>query len=187
MIVQVLPIDPDKIAAHRGWFLALGIALVALGTAAILFPFYGSLTGARIFGWIMLFSGLATGMHAYRASGWGGVLLQILIAIAYIFGSIWLLSNPLAGIATLTLVLIAVLLVQGVVSAIEAFQVRPAAGWGWMLVSGAASIVLAIMLKMEFPSSALWAIGLLFGVSLVFNGWSFVILALGAKKRSTTA
>ena len=182
--MQVLSVDPEKIAAHRGWFLALGIALVVLGTAAILFPFYGSLAGARIFGWIMLFSGIATAVHAHRASGWGLALLQALIAIAYALAGVWLLSNPLMGVATLTLVLIAVLLFQGIVAAVEAFQIRPAEGWGWMLVSGIASIVLAIMLKMEFPSSAMWAIGLLVGVSLALHGWSFVAMALGASKKS---
>jgi uncharacterized membrane protein HdeD (DUF308 family) len=53
-----------------------------------------------------------------------------------------------------------------------------------MLVSGIASIVLAIMLKMEFPSSALWAIGLLVGVSLAIHGWSFIAMAVGARKKS---
>jgi uncharacterized membrane protein HdeD (DUF308 family) len=181
--MQVLSVDAEKIAAHRGWFLALGIALVVLGTAAILFPGYGSLAGARIFGWIMLFSGISTAVHAFRASGLGLALLQGLIAIAYTLAGVWLLSNPLAGVATLTLVLIVVLLVQGIIALIEAFQIRPAEGWGWMLVSGISSIVLAIMLKMEFPSSALWAIGLLVGVSLAIHGWSFIAMALGTRKK----
>lgn len=183
MASQVLPVDPEKIAAHRGWFLALGVALVILGTAAVLFPFYGSLAGVRILGWIMLFSGIATAVHAHRAGGWGLTLLQVLIAIAYAAAGIWLLSNPLAAVATLTFVLIAMLLVQGIISVIEAFQIRPTRGWGWVLVSGIASIVLAIMLKMELPSSALWAIGMLVGVSLVIHGWSFIAMALGAQTK----
>jgi len=176
-----VPVATDKIASHRGWFIALGIVLVILGIAALLFPFYGSLAGARLFGWIMVFSGIATAVHAFSARGWGGVLLQILIAIAYVIGGVWLLAQPLAGVATLTLVLIAVLFGQGILSAIEGLQLRPADGWGWMLASGVASIILGIMLWMEFPSSAIWAIGLLFGISLVMNGWSFIILALSAR------
>jgi uncharacterized membrane protein HdeD (DUF308 family) len=80
------------------------------------------------------------------------------------------------------MVLIAVLLAHGLFTAIEAFQIRPTEGWGWMLWSGVASIILGIMLWMKFPSSALWAIGLLFGLSLAINGWSFIALALGARK-----
>ena len=81
------------------------------------------------------------------------------------------------------MVLIVVLLVQGISSAIEAFQLRPTEGWGWMLASGMVSVILGIMLWQKFPSSALWAIGLLFGLSLVINGSSFVALALGAGHR----
>jgi len=172
----------DKIAANWGWFLALGIVLIILGTAAIVSPFYGTLAGARVFGWLMFFGGVVTAVHAFSARGWGGVILQVLIAIVWIIGGIWLLTQPLAGAITLTIVLIAVLLVQGLFSAIEAFQIRPTEGWGWMLASGIASIILGIMLWMKFPSSALWAIGLLFGFGLIFNGWSFVALALAARK-----
>jgi uncharacterized membrane protein HdeD (DUF308 family) len=118
----------------------------------------------------MFFSGIATALHAFRASGWGGVVLQILIAIAYVAGGLWLLTHPLDGIATLTLVLIIVLLLQGVFSAVEAFQIRDQEGWIWMLVSGVASIILAVMIKLDFPSSALWSIGLLLGISLAING-----------------
>ncbi|MES0385271.1 MAG: HdeD family acid-resistance protein [Hyphomicrobium sp.] len=183
MILQASPVDPEKIAANWGWFLALGIVLVILGTTAFMFPFYGTMAGARVFGWIMLASGIMTAVHAFSARGWGGVILQVLIAIVWIVGGFWLLAQPLAGAVTLTLVLIAVLFVQGLFSVIEALQLRPTEGWGWMLASGVASIILGIMLWMKFPSSALWAIGLLFGLSLAINGWSFIALALGARKQ----
>jgi uncharacterized membrane protein HdeD (DUF308 family) len=183
MILQVSPVDPGKIAANWGWFLALGIVLVILGTAAFMFPLYGTLAGARVFGWIMIISGIMAAVHAFGAQGWGGVLLQALIAIVYVIGGFWLLTQPLAGAVTLTLVLIAVLFGQGLFSAIEAFQIRPTEGWGWMLASGVASIILGSMLWMKFPSSALWAIGLLFGLSLAINGWSFIALALSARSK----
>lgn len=156
----------NTIAANRGWFLALGILLIIVGAAAIMSPFYGTLAGARVFGWILIFSGIMSGVHAFSAQGWGGVILQVLIAILWIAGGIWLLTQPLAGAISLTIVLIAVLLVQGLFTAITAFQIRPTEGWGWMLWSGIASIILGLMLWMRFPSSALWAIGLLFGLGL---------------------
>ena len=187
MILQLSALSADemadKIAANWGWFLALGIALIILGAAAISSPFYATLAGARIFGWLMIFSGIVTAVHVARAQGWGGVILQVLIASVYIIGGLWLLTQPLSGALTLTMVLIAVLLVQGIFSAIEALQLRPTEGWGWMLASGMVSVILGIMLWQKFPSSALWAIGLLFGLSLMINGSSFVALALGAGHR----
>jgi len=177
----------EKISANRWWFLALGIILVILGTAAFMFPLYGTLAGTRVFGWLLIFSGLVTAVHTFGARGWGGVILQVLIAIVYVIGGIWLLTQPLAGAVSLTLVLIAVLFGQGLFSAIEALQIRPTEGWGWMLASGVASIILGTMLWTKFPSSALWAIGLLFGLSLAINGWSFIALALGVRKEPAAA
>ncbi len=181
MTLPMSSVDRDKIAANWGWFLALGIVLVILGTAAFVFPVFGTLAGTRVFGWVMLITGLVTAVHAFGAQGWGGVLLQVLIALLYLFGGFWLLTQPLSGAVTLTLVVIAVLFVHGIVSAIEALQIRPIPGWGWMLASAVASIILAILLWMQFPSSALWAIGLLFGLNLAINGWSFIVMALSAR------
>ncbi len=175
----------DKIAANWGWFLALGILLIIAGAAAIISPFYGSLAGARVFGWVLIFSGIITGMHAFSTQSWGGVILQALIAVVWIAGGAWLLTQPLAGAISLTIVLIAVLLAQGLISVVEAFQLRPTEGWGWMLWSGVASIILGVMLWMRFPSSALWAIGLMFGLGLIINGSSFIALAFSARKETT--
>jgi len=175
----------DKIAKHRGWFIALGIGLILFGSFAIIAPIYGTLAGARIFGWILIASGIMAVLHAFSAKGWGGALLQVLIAIAWIIGGLWLLAQPLAGAIGLTFVLIVVLLIHGLFTIIEATQIRPTEGWGWMLASGIASMILGLMLWMKFPSSALWAIGLLFGLSLVFNGWSFIALALRPRNRPT--
>ncbi|MES0385270.1 MAG: DUF308 domain-containing protein, partial [Hyphomicrobium sp.] len=154
----------DKIAANWGWFLALGAALVILGTAAISSPLYGTTAGARTFAWLMFFGGAATAVHALSAREWSGVIFQVIIAIVYSAGGIWLLTQPASGALPLTLVLIWVLLIHGIFTVLESAQIRPAEGWVWMLVSGVSSVLFAIMLWMKFPSSALWAIGLLFGL-----------------------
>lgn len=184
---SILDKDPDQVTAKWGWFLALGIALVILGLAAIAFPLYGSLAGTRVFAWLMIFSGIVAATHAAGVRGWGGVAFQVLIAAVYIIGGLWLLTHMLPGVLTLTVVLIAVLFVQGVFSTVEAVQLRPTEGWKWMLSSGIASIILGFMLWQRFPSSALWAIGLLFGLSLVINGWSFISLALGYRGQPVEA
>lgn len=172
----------NRIAANWGWFIALGAALVILGTAAISSPLYGTTAGARTFAWLMFFGGAATAVHAFGAREWSGVIFQVIIAIVYSAGGIWLLTQPASGALPLTLVLIWVLLIHGLFTVLESAEIRPAAGWVWMLVSGVSSVLIAIMLWMKFPSSALWAIGLLFGLSLVISGSSFIALALGARK-----
>ena len=165
----------ETIAKNWIWFLLLGIALIVLGFIAIGSPYYGTVAGTRVFGWVLLFTGISAGVHAGAVRGWGGVILQLLVTLVHFAGGLWLLIEPVTGALTLTMLLIIVLFAQGLISIVEAIQVRPAPGWLWILGSGIASIVLGTMLLQKFPSSALWAIGLLFGLSLVLNGWSFRI------------
>ncbi len=87
---------------------------------------------------------------------------------------LWL--NPLGGAVTLTVILAIVLVVDGVFRSILAFQVRPRTGWMWLLFGGLVSIVLGIMIWQQLPSSALWILGLLLGINLIFSGVTFLML-----------
>ncbi len=171
----------EKISQNWGWFLALGIAMIVLGLIAIASPYFGTLAAARVFGWVMVFTGVSTAVHAATTRGWGGFFLQVLMAFLYLVGGYWLLTQPLSGAITLTVVLIAVLIVQGLLLIGEGLAIRPADGWGWLLASGVASLILSLMIWQKFPSSAGWALGLLFGVSLLSTGWSFVSLGLATR------
>lgn len=171
----------EMISRNWGWFLALGIAMIVLGFIAIASPYLGTFAAARVFGWIMIFTAVSTAIHAATTRGWGGFFLQVLLAFLYLVAGYWLLTQPLSGAITLTVVLIAVLFVQGLLLIAEGIQIRPMNGWGWLLASGLASLLLSLMIWQRFPSSAAWALGLLFGVSLLSSGWSFVALALGSR------
>lgn len=171
--------DADDIQGKRGWFVALGVGLIVLGLAAILAPFYGTMAGTRVFAWLLIFSAFVAAVHAVAAHTWSGAIFQALIAAAYLLVGAWLLGNWVEGILVLTMALIATLYVQGIISVLEALQLRPMQGWKRLLFSGICSIILGAMLWMRFPSSALWAIGLLFGLSLLINGAAFLSLGLG--------
>ncbi len=170
-----------SVKEHWGMFLALGIALVILGAMAISSPYLGTISATRVLGWVMLFTGALTAFHGGTVRGWGGAILQLLVALLYIVAGIWLLTQPLSGAVTLTLVLIAILIGQGVIWIAEAFQIRPIRGWIWLLLSGIISIILGLMIWQKFPSSAVWALGLLFGTGLLVNGLSFIFMALGSR------
>ena len=65
---------------------------------------------------------------------------------------------------------------------IYAFQMRPLAGWGWLLFDGNLSVVIGMMLWVQFPSSALWALGILAGISILISGWTMVMLGVAIGK-----
>ena len=86
------------------------------------------------------------------------------------------LANPMFLLASLTLILAFYFLFDGISECIAAFQVKPEQGWVWLLIGGIASMALGIMIWRQFPSSAIWAIGLLVGIRLLFAGMSMIML-----------
>jgi uncharacterized membrane protein HdeD (DUF308 family) len=178
-------------AVQRHWvfFLCEGIALVLLGLLAVMTPAIASVAATVLFGWILLLSGvvgLITTFRARKAPGFGWSLLSALLGI--IAGGL-LLWWPLQGALSLTAVLIAFLLVEGVVSILYALEHRSALSgrWGWMLASGALDVFLGVILLLGLPGTALWALGLLLGINLLFGGWALILMALHARPAAGAA
>lgn len=171
-----------EIARHWGWFLALGILLFVAGIAAIAFPFLSTIAAKIAIGWIFLIAGVFEIIHAFYVKRWAGFFWNLLIGILYIVAGGWLAFFPLTGIVTLTIVIAALFLVEGVMELIMGFRVRPHEGWGWLVFSGLVAIAAGLLIALSLPESAVWALGLLAGVNLLFSGWSYISLALGGKR-----
>lgn len=176
-----------QIKRNWGWFLALGIVFVLAGVAAIAFPLLSTIATKIFLGWIFLAGGVLMILHAFSASGWRGFLLGLLIGILYVVAGGWLAFFPFTGIITLTILLAALFLAEGVLEAIMAFRVRPHEGWVWLLLSGLVAVAVGVMIAMGLPSSATWAIGLLTGINLLMTGASFIALALAGRRGDVPA
>jgi uncharacterized membrane protein HdeD (DUF308 family) len=170
------------IAEKWGWFLALGIALIVVGLAAIVFPLLTGAITAIFLGWLFLIGGVLMIVHAFSAQGWQGFLWSLLVGILYLVAGGYLVVSPLTSLLTLTLLLIILFAVEGVFEVIMAFRVRPHEGWGFMLLSGIAALAVALLIAFGLPGSAAWALGLLVGINLLFSGWSYVFLALAGRR-----
>jgi uncharacterized membrane protein HdeD (DUF308 family) len=168
-----------EMARHWGWFLALGVLLLIAGMAAIAFPFISTIAAKIAIGWIFIICGITELMHAFNVQRWSGFFWNLLIGLLYLVVGGWLAFFPLTGIVSLTIVLAALFIAEGIMEVIMAFRVRPREGWGWVLVSGLVAIAAGVLIALELPSSAVWALGLLAGINLLFSGWSFIILAIG--------
>ena len=178
-------------AVRRHWvlFLSEGIVLVVLGLLALFAPAIASVAATVLFGWVLLLSGvlgLVTTFRARQAPGFGWSLLSAIIGTA---AGVLLLGWPLLGTLSLTAVLIAFLLAEGAVSIMYALEHRNALSgrWGWMLASGIIDIVLGVVLFLGLPGTALWALGLLLGINLIFGGWALIFMALHARPSSAAA
>ena len=175
-------------AIHRHWglFLLEGILLIVLGSLAVLVPAVASVAATIVFGWILLLSGvigLITTLRARQAPGFGWSLLSAIIGIA---AGLVLLAMPVQGTLSLTAVLIAFLFVEGVASILYAFEHRKGltGRWSWMLASGIIDVLLALILMAGLPGTAVWALGLLIGINMIFGGWALVWMALHARSEA---
>ena len=168
---------------HWGVFLAEGIILVILGIAAIALPPIATLAFTIIIGWVFLISGvvgLFTTLWARHVPGFWWSLISAIIGIA---AGVVLLLWPITGTLSLTLVLIAFFVVEGIVSIMYAIEHRNqlTGRWGWMLVSGIIDLILAGIIFAGLPETAVWALGLLVGINMLFGGAALIAMALAAR------
>ena len=174
----------NAIHAHWTMFLIEGIVLVILGIAAILLPVIATITFTILIGWLFLISGavglITTLWMRTRVPGFWWSLLSAVIAIA---AGILLLIWPITGSLSLTLVLTAFFIVEGVASIMYAIEHRNqlTGRWGWMLVSGIVDLILAAIIIAGLPGTALWALGLLVGINMLFGGTAMIGMALAAR------
>lgn len=168
-----------------GWMLAFGIVLILGGMAAIAAPVFASLAVEGVIGVFLIAGGVLQLVQAYSCSGWKARLWSILAGLVYLVGGVLLFINPLAGLVALTLIMIVTFLMEGGLRIAVGLGMRPERGWGWMTVGGVISLVMAVVLLALWSSSpalSLTLIGLLVAISLIFEGWACVFLALAARR-----
>ncbi len=169
---------------HWRLFLAEGLVLSLLGLCAIVAPLIAGLAATVFFGWILLITGLAGlafTVSARRVPGFGWSLLSALIAVA---AGGMLLWNPLAGLVTLTYVLVAFFIIDGAFMIMLALDHRRelSARWEWILINGLVDLFLAGVILTGLPGAFLWAFGVLIGVDMLFGGGTLAAMALSARK-----
>ncbi|MGB7934735.1 MAG: HdeD family acid-resistance protein [Gammaproteobacteria bacterium] len=169
-----------------GWLLALGVLLIALGTLGLWMSFAMTLVTVKLFGALLMVGGVFQLLNAFQLKGWKSVLWHVLIALLYIAAGIVIFTDPVFASLSLTIALAWILIAVGVMRIFMSFQLRPASGWGWPLVSGLISILLGAMILAQWPASGFWVIGLFVSIEMIVNGWSSVFVALAARKAVTT-
>ena len=169
---------------HWGLFLAEGIILVLLGIAAIVLPPIATLAFTIIIGWVFLISGVVGLFTTFWARHVAGFWWSLISAIIGIAAGVVLLLWPITGTLSLTLVLIAFFVVEGIVSIMYAIEHRNqlTGRWGWMLVSGIIDLILAGIIFAGLPGTAVWALGLLVGINMLFGGAALIAMALAARR-----
>lgn len=172
----------NDIKHHTRWFTGLGIVFLVLGIAAFAFPFVATLSLEIAVGMLLVIAGVAQAVQSFSVPRWGGFFFSLGLSILALITGLLMLFYPLAGIITLTSLVAAFFLFTGALKTAFAFQVKPAIGWGMLLVGGLLSLTLGLLILLQITEAYPWVLGLLLGVDFVFTGIWMLMLASRARK-----
>jgi uncharacterized membrane protein HdeD (DUF308 family) len=178
---------PVEMVRHASTLSILwGVLLIVFGMLAIGSPFLAAVAVSVVVAWLIVLAGTVHLMLALRVHGAGSMVWKLLVGIAYVCFGAYLILHPVLGVASLTLLLASLFLIEGILDIVLFVKMRPARGSNWMLVDGIITLLLGLMIYMQWPSSSAWAIGTLVGVSMIFSGVARVMMSLAARKATDT-
>jgi uncharacterized membrane protein HdeD (DUF308 family) len=180
-IERVIRHELHAIRGQWVWLVALGIALVVLGTLLLVFPVVATLATVTVLGILILLGGIMEIVAAFWCRQWSGFFLTLLSGVLGVVVGGMLLGNPITGGLALTVLLASFLFVGGIFKAAAALTHR-FVGWGWLFTGGVIDILLGLFIWLELPIAGLTFIGLFIGISLVFRGATWVMLGLAVKQ-----
>lgn len=172
----------DDIRKNAGQAVVCGVILLIAGILAIMAPFVAGVSITVLVGALLAISGIGECFLAFKAGAFGRGLVIFIVGLLMTITGFYMMSQPVAGLAALTIILMWYLLISGVFEIYVAFQLKPSDGWGLQLFNGIITLLLGIMLWRQFPLSGVWAIGVLFGIKMIFSGWAFVFIGRSVKK-----
>ena len=173
-------IDIQRLCRQWGWFLALGIALILLGTLALAVPLVSTISTVFAFGGILLTAGVLQIIQAFWAKEWKGFFLHVGIVVLNTVVGFVMLARPYTSALSLTLVLAVFFMVAGLFKAVTAFTSH-VEHRGWMIFSGVLSFALGLLILLQLPASSAWVLGTFIGIGMLLDGWMLVMLSLKAR------
>jgi uncharacterized membrane protein HdeD (DUF308 family) len=177
MTTNALLVDVDNIRHRWGWLMALGICMVILGTIALVITPAATLGTVLVLGWLLVISGLVEAIHAFSVRKWTGIFLHLIGGILGVLVGLLVVTHPVAGALAWTLLFASFFTVVGMFRLITAVRLK-FPKWGWAAFDGGITLLLGLLLWMEWPGSGVWFIGFSVGISLLLRGWSYVMLAI---------
>jgi uncharacterized membrane protein HdeD (DUF308 family) len=168
----------EEIKKNSGLAIVMGVIVLITGILAIGSPFVAGISVAMMVGVLLIVGGIGHLIFAIRGrTGIWSILFSVLTVIV---GG-YMLANLGVALASLTLFLAVYFIVSGIFEILFAFRAKPVKGWGWALFSGIVSVILGLMIWGQFPFSGAWAVGILFGIRMIFIGWTLIIIGSGAR------
>jgi uncharacterized membrane protein HdeD (DUF308 family) len=163
-----------------------GVLLIVLGMAAVGSPFLAAVAVNVAIAWLIVLAGAVHLILAFRAHGAGSMIWKLLVGVAYVCFGFYVILHPVLAVASLTLLLASLFLIEGVLNIVLFAKMRSMGGSSWMLIDGIITILLGLLIYLQWPSSSAWAIGTLVGVSMILSGVARVMMSLTVRKAAQT-
>jgi len=173
----------ETLQAHWRLFLLQGVIMILLGGLAVAAPALATIAVDIYVGWLFLISGTIGFVAMFSARDISGFFWTFATALLSVVVGALLIWTPVEGALSLTVVLTAFFIMEGVLQAAASLVYRRTVpeSWGWMFASGLADLALAAIIIAGWPGSAAWTLGLIVGINLVTSGWAIVMVALAAR------
>lgn len=172
----------DVVRQASTWSILWDVLLIILGMLALASPFLAAVAVNVFVAWLIVLAGIVHVTVAFHTREAGSLIWRLLVGLAYIFFGVYLIAHPALGVASLTLVLASLFLVEGILNIAFFFKVRSVQGSSWLLIDGIVTLLLGLMIYLQWPSSSAWAIGTLVGVSMIMSGVTRVMVSLAVRK-----
>jgi uncharacterized membrane protein HdeD (DUF308 family) len=166
------------------WLLLYGVLLTVCGLVAIVLPAVTSVAVMLVLGILLMVAGIVTIVTSFWAGKWSGALVQMLVGVLYLVVGMMIRELPVASAMTMTAFVAAFFIVVGGFRALAALVVR-FPYWGWSLLNGLVTFLLGVIICRHFPQESLAILGLLIGIEMIFNGWTWIGLSLAIRNIPT--
>lgn len=162
-----------RLAGKWGWFVVLGILMIFAGFFALGETVLVTLVSVIFIGAALVAGGVVQLIHAFGNRGWRSALFSALCGALYVVGGFLIMKEPVRGSLVITAFLIAALAVGGVLRIVVSLRHQEVHGWWLLLLGGVVSLALAALLFASLPWSGLWVLGMLIGIELLVQGFTW--------------
>ena len=141
------------------WSIAWGVLLILFGLLAVGSPLLAAVAVNAFIAWLLVLAGVVHLTVAFHTREAGSLIWRVLVGLAYLLFGVYLIMHPALGVASLTLVLASLFLVEGILNIALFFQVRSIQRSAWLLIDGIITLLLGLMIYMQWPSSSVGSPG----------------------------
>ncbi len=180
-ISQTLRDNAGELRSKWGWFVALGILMLAVGVIALGNVLAATLVSVWVVGIMMLIAGISEIIQAFSVKSWGGFFLWIAGGLLYAVAGVLTFTNPLLAAGILTLLLAASLIASGLARLWVGFKHWSNSGAGWIIFGALITLACGLLIAFRWPVNSLYILGIFLAIDMIFHGWTCIAIGLGLK------